>query len=71
MNMPILSQMPGQEKHSNSERGASLVEYALILGLVMVILFVFREVFWSSVVSYYSNNNNQFNYIDTPVYVPD
>lgn len=71
MNMPILSQMPGQEKRSNSERGASLVEYALILGLVMIILFVFREVFWSSVVGYYSNNNNQFNYIDTPVYVPD
>lgn len=50
-----------------TQRGATFVEYVLVVTLIGIVCWVFKDVLFNAVEGYYSNNNDQFNYIDTPV----
>ena len=52
-----------------TERGATMIEYVLITALVVGVLFVFFDVFWAAVTSYYSVHNQTYNYIDGSVLI--
>jgi len=52
------------------QAGATIPEYALVIGLVVLLLLWFQGAFVNVLKNSYNDHNDEFNYINTPTIVP-